>query len=227
MKRASNGNALLTPDAVQRLANAKAALQRAKAGLDKALGRQRASHAEMERLEALAKATARALETAKDQAEVHRPQVAAWSSVLAFAEADVPVAAKEVELAEAKDSVTRFRGEHPDGGGERERASLEEAVGRAERALESARSEHSHKSLAGEAARAERHLEGARKAETDRNRAVLIERKLAQLAAVSAKKAQERENWRDREKSLGQEISKLDLERKRLESEHKQLSARG
>ena len=62
--------------------------------------------------------------------------------------------------------------------------------------------------------------------DADRNRAALIERKLAQLSAVSAKKAQERKGWSDREKSLGEEIAKLDGERKRLESERKQLTGR-
>jgi hypothetical protein len=227
MKRASTENVLLTPDAVRRLAEAKAALQRAKAGQERALSRQRVNEAEVKRLETLAEETARALKAAKDRVGVDRPHAEAWKSVLAFAEADVPVAEKELGLAEAKDRATRFRKEHPDGGDERERASLEEAVGRAENALESARTDGGHKSLAGEAAKAERHLEATRKAEAERNRAALIERKLADLAATSAKKAQERKSWSDREKSLGEEIAKLDGERKRLESEHRQLSARG
>lgn len=226
MKSASTGSSTPAPSAPARLADARVALQRARAGRDKALTRQRASEAEVKRLEASAQEIARALEAARNRAAADQPHTAAWGSVLAFAEAEVAVAEKELALAEAKDRVTRFRKEHPDGGDARERGTLEEAVGRAEKAVESALTDTGHKALAGEAARAERELEAIRKSEVERNRATLIERKLAQLSAVSAKKAQERKGWSDREKSLGAEIAQLEGERKRLESERKQLSGR-
>jgi len=227
MKRESHGSALLTPGAVSRLADARATLQRARAGGDKALSRRRAGEAEVKRLEALAEETARALKAARERFAADQPVAEAWGSVLAFAEADVPVAEKEVVLAEAKDRLARFRKEHSEGGDERERASLEEAVGHAEKALEATATSKSHKALGQQAAEAERQLEKVRKADAERNRAALIERKLAQLSAASAKKIQERKGWSEREKSLGEEIARLDGERKRLETEHRQLSARG
>jgi len=122
MKRPSNGNDLFTPGASSRLADARSALLRARAGRDKALTRQRAGEAEVKRLETLSDETAKALKAARERSAGERPQAEAWSRVLAFAEAD--------------------------------------------------------------------------------------------------------KNWSDREKSLGEEIAKLDGERKRLESERKQLSVR-
>ena len=225
MKRESNESALLTPGAMSRLADARATLQRARAGGDKVLTRRRAGEAEVKRLETLAEETARALKAARERFAADRPHAEAWGSVLAFAEADVPVAEKEVALAEAKDRLARFRKDHGEGD-ERERAALEEAVGTAEHALETTATSRDHKALKSQAAEAEKRLEAGRKAEVDRNRAALIDRKLAQVSAASAKKAQERKSWSDREKSLTEEIAKLDGERKRLESERKQLTAR-
>ena len=227
MKPASTGSFTLAPSAATRLAEARFALQRARAGRDKAVARQRASETEVKRLETLAEETAKALETARDRLAADRPHAAAWSSVLAFAEADVPVAEKELALAEAKDGLARFRKEHQEGGDSPERTTLEEALGRAENAVDAARTDTGHKALGVEAARAERQLETIRKEEVERNRIALIERRLAQLSAVSAKKAHEQKGWSDREKSLGEEIAKLEGERKRLESERKQLSRRG
>jgi hypothetical protein len=125
MKRESHGSALFTPGAVNRLADARATLQRARAGGDKALSRRRAGEAEVKRLETLAEETARAVKAARERFAADRPVAEAWGSLLAFAEADVPVAEKEVALAEAKDRLSRFRKEHSEGGDERERATLE------------------------------------------------------------------------------------------------------
>ena len=226
MKPASTGKSTPAPSAAARLADARVALQRARAGRGKALDRKRAGEAEVKRLETAAAEIARALEAARSRAAADQPHAAAWSSVLAFAEADVAVAEKQLALAEAKDRVARFWREHPEGGDPRERDTLEEALGRAEKAVEAALTETGHKALADEAAKAERQLEAIRKSEVERNRATLIERRLAQLSAVSAKKAQERKGWSDREKSLGEEIAKLEGERKKLESERRQLTGR-
>lgn len=212
--------------ATTRLADAKAALARARAGRDRVTARQHATTEELKRLEARATEVAAAVKATRSTHDSGKVNVAAWDSVLAFAEADADIAEKELAVADAKEALARFRAKYSSGGDTKERTALEEAVTGAEKKLEMAATASRHEERGKIAAEAERHIEASRTADAARNRAAQIDQKLAALKAAAAKKTVERKGWSERGKKVDAELGRLDEERKRLEAERKQLPVR-
>jgi hypothetical protein len=221
MKTRSTG-AGSTP--ANRLATARVALQRARAGHQKQAARTRAGEVEIERLDARAKEVARALDIAKATHADDTSRLEAWEAVADFAVADEAVAESEVALAETKVRLARHIGDVASDGDER--ARLEEAVALAEKKVEKTAADSGHGEKKKRATKAEARLEEARKAEAEQRRLAIIDQKLAQLAAASERKSQERKSWTDREKKVGEDLAKLAQQKKDLEAERKKLSAK-
>jgi chromosome segregation ATPase len=210
--------------ATTRVADARAALQRARAGQQKATARTKDTAAEIAGLEARLKETAKALETARASQKVNASQGEAWEAVAEFAAADLTLAETELTLTEVKDRLARHDADHAGGGDTPERTALAEAVRSAAARVESVKTETRHAKKRSLAEKAEGWLDEVRKAEAGQRRLAVIDRQLAQLRAVSARKDAERKTWGAREKKTGEDLAKLDQERKTLEAERRRLA---
>jgi hypothetical protein len=210
--------------ATTRVADARAALQRARAGQQKATARTKTTAAEIARLEARLDETAKALETARASQKANAPQGEAWEAVAEFAAADLTLAETELTLTEAKGGLARYDADHAGGGDTPERNALAEAVRTSTARVESVKTETRHAKKRSLAETAEGWLDEAREAEAGQRRLAVIDRQLAQVRALSARKDAERKTWNAREKKTSDDLAKLDQERKTLEAERRRLA---
>jgi hypothetical protein len=208
------------------VADAKSALRRAQAGHEKLQRQQLAAEAHLKQLEAKSAEIQRGIAAAKASFASDVEQLGAWAGTLAFATADLSLAERALDVAEAESRLARFKLEHPDGGPASERKALEQAVASAAERLGKEKSGLEYNELSKQAEKAAATLEKIRSSEANRHRLVAIEMKLTQLSAVATRKDQERKALTAKQDKSAQDLAGLDSERKKLEAEHKRLASK-